>query len=133
MSMYGSQKGLYMSRTAGSKGDMNREGTNHYARSEVMHGGGNGYDPYFDGNNTYSFSKSSGGGMAGGMLGGMSSGMMSGMGGGMSSGMMSGMGGGMSSGMMSGMGERMSGSMAGGLSGGMSGGLRYDFIFYEGP
>ncbi|XP_034387213.1 desmoplakin-like isoform X1 [Cyclopterus lumpus] len=124
MSMYGSQKGLNMSRTAGSKGDMNREGTNHYARSEIVHGGGNGYDPYFDGYNTYSFSKSSGGGMQGGMMSGMGGGMMSGMGGGM----MSGMGGGMMSGTMSGkgggmmstMGERMSDSMGGEMAGGMS-------------
>uniref|UniRef100_UPI003AACE9FC uncharacterized protein n=1 Tax=Centroberyx gerrardi TaxID=166262 RepID=UPI003AACE9FC len=79
MSMYGSQKGLHTSRRAGSRGDLTAGGTYQYARSEVVHGGGNGYgppDPYMDGYNTYTFSKASmGGGMAGGMGGGMAGGM----------------------------------------------------------
>ncbi|XP_078141848.1 desmoplakin-B isoform X2 [Centroberyx gerrardi] len=87
MSMYGSQKGLHTSRRAGSRGDLTAGGTYQYARSEVVHGGGNGYgppDPYMDGYNTYTFSKASmGGGMAGGMGGGMAGGMAGGMGGGM--------------------------------------------------
>lgn len=71
MSMYGSQRGLNMGRRASSKGDLNH----HYARSEVYHGGGNGYDPYSDGYNTYSFSKSTLGGMPGGMSASMGGGM----------------------------------------------------------
>ncbi|XP_075944187.1 desmoplakin-B [Anarhichas minor] len=72
LSMYGSQKGLNMGRRVGSKGDLTGGGTTYYARSEVVHGGGNGYDhPYLDGYNTYSFSKSSGGGMGGGKMSGM--------------------------------------------------------------
>lgn len=97
MSMYGSQKGLNMGRRAGSKGDLAGGGSQYYARSEVMHGGGNGYEPYMDGYNTYTFSRSSmggGGGMGGGMGGG---GMTSAStGGGMMGAMMGGsMGGGM--------------------------------------
>ncbi|XP_078114470.1 desmoplakin-B isoform X2 [Sander vitreus] len=154
MSMYGSQKALYTGRRVGSKGDLTGGGTVQYSRSEILHGGGNGYEPYMDGEyNTYTFSKSSGGGMGGGMSrgkmsgtgGGMMSAMSSGMvnatmsggrGGGMMSGtgggMMSGSGGGMSSavaggkssGMMSGTGGGMSSGMAGGMvSAGMSGGM----------
>nr|XP_046248699.1 desmoplakin-like isoform X2 [Scatophagus argus] len=80
MSMYGSQKALNMGRRVGSKGDLTGAGSYHYARSEVLHGDGNGFDPYMEGYNTYTFSRSSLGGMAGGMSGGM----MSTMGGGMS-------------------------------------------------
>lgn len=99
MSMYGSQQGLNMSRRAASKGDLTGGGTYHYSRSEILQGSGNGYDPYTDGYKTYSYSKTS----TGGLGGGMASGMMSGMGGGMVSGTMSGMGSGMVSGTMSGM------------------------------
>ncbi|XP_068445714.1 desmoplakin-A-like isoform X2 [Clinocottus analis] len=102
MSMYGSQKGLNMSRTVGSKGDLTGMGTTQYARSEVVHGGGNGYDPYLDGYQTYSFSKSSGGGMASGTARGMGGGMASGMSGGTVTRMMGSMGGGMASGMSGG-------------------------------
>ncbi|XP_076579516.1 desmoplakin-B isoform X2 [Chaetodon auriga] len=92
MSLYGSQKALNMGRRVGSRGDL----TQSYARSEVLHGGGNGYDPYMDGY-TYTYSKSSGGGMMSGMGGGMmSGGMMSGMSGGTMTVMSGGMGGGMS-------------------------------------
>ena len=127
MSNYGSQNRLYHGQSSASKGDL----TGNYARSEVMHGGGNGYDPYQEGYNTYTFSKSSGGGMpSGAMMNGMMSGgtmsngmvikgghtstMMSSSGGGMSGGM----GGGMASGMASGM--SMSGGMGGGMASGMS-------------
>ncbi|KAM8746433.1 desmoplakin-B isoform 3-T3 [Acanthopagrus schlegelii] len=100
MSMYGSRGNLNMGRRSASKGDLTGGMTQHYARSEVVHGGGNGYDPYMDGYNTYTFSKSSMGGMAGGMAGGgMSGTMMSNMGGGMSGGTMGSMGGGMAKGM----------------------------------
>ena len=100
MSMYGSRGNLNMGRRSASKGDLTGGMTQHYARSEVVHGGGNGYDPYMDGYNTYTFSKSSMGGMAGGMAGGGMSGMtMSNMGGGMSGGTMGSMGGGMAKGM----------------------------------
>lgn len=105
MSMYGSQKALNMGRRVGSRGDL----TQSYARSEVLHGGGNGYDPFMDGY-TYTFSKSSGGGMMGGMGGGMSGGMVSGMSGGMVSG--------------------TSGGMMSGMSGGMMSGMRYEFIVW---
>ncbi|XP_037625459.1 epiplakin-like isoform X5 [Sebastes umbrosus] len=151
MSMYGSQKALNMGRRNGSKGDLS--GMQQYARSEVVHmGGGNGYEPYLDGYNTYNFSKSSGGGM-GEMSSSMMRQMSSGMGGGMmrqmsSGGMMremsSGMGGGgtmtrmssggggggmgeMSSSMMrevsSGMGGGMMTSVDGGMMSGMGGGM----------
>ncbi|XP_018526376.1 LOW QUALITY PROTEIN: desmoplakin-like [Lates calcarifer] len=117
MSLYGSQQGL--NRRIGSKGDLTGGGTYHYARSEVVHGGGNGYEPYMDGYKTYTFSKSSTGGMGGGMMsgmsGGMGGGMSGGMGGGMMSGMSSGMGGGMitqisNSGLMTQVGSGMGGS-----------------------
>lgn len=117
MSMYGSQNALNMSRRVGSKGDLTGGGTHHYARSEVVHGGGNGYDPYLDGYNTYTFSKSSMGGIGGGMGGGMSGDMGGGMIRGMGGGMMSVTGGGMMSG------------MSGGKGSGMGGGMRYAFIF----
>ncbi|KAM9358192.1 desmoplakin-B [Symphorus nematophorus] len=95
MSLFGSQKNL--SRRAGSKGDLTGGMTQHYARSEVVHGGGNGYDPYMDGYNTYTYSKASMGPMMSGMAGGgMGSVKMGSMGGGMVSGMSGGMGGGMS-------------------------------------
>ncbi|XP_037625455.1 plectin-like isoform X2 [Sebastes umbrosus] len=135
MSMYGSQKALNMGRRNGSKGDLS--GMQQYARSEVVHmGGGNGYEPYLDGYNTYNFSKSSGGGM-GEMSSSMMRQMSSGMGGGMmrqmsSGGMMremsSGMGGGGTMTRMSsgggggGMGE-MSSSMMREVSSGMGGGM----------
>ncbi|XP_034003437.1 desmoplakin-like isoform X1 [Trematomus bernacchii] len=137
MSNYGSQNRLYHGQSSASKGDL----TGSYARS----GGGNGYDPYQEGYNTYTFSKSSGGGMpSGAMMNGMMSGgtmsngmvikgghstmmsssgggMSGGMGGGMASGMSGGMGGGMASGMASGM--SMSGGMGGGMGGGMASGM----------
>ncbi|XP_055364407.1 plectin-like isoform X5 [Betta splendens] len=111
MSYFGSQQGLNTNRRSGSKSDLAGGGTYHYARSDIAHGSGNGYDPYYpDGYRTYSYSKVSTGGMGGGMM----SGMMSGTGGGMMSGMMSGTGGGMMSGMMSGTGGgMMSGTMSG--------------------
>ncbi|KAK9519723.1 hypothetical protein VZT92_022433 [Zoarces viviparus] len=127
MSMYGSQKGLNMGRRVGSKGDLTGGGTTYYARSEVVHGGGNGYDPYLDGYNTYNFSKSSGGGMGGGMASGMTSGMsggrMSGTGGGKMSGTGGGMMSGMSGGMMSGTGGGMMSGMSGGMMSGTGGGM----------
>ncbi|XP_060890231.1 desmoplakin-A isoform X3 [Labrus mixtus] len=97
MSLYGSQNRLNMGRRTGSRGDLTGGMTQQYARSDVVHGGGNGYEPYLEGyNNTYTFTKSSsGGGMGGGMAsggGGMMSGsglMMSGGGGTMSGGGMS--------------------------------------------
>ncbi|XP_032382099.1 keratin, type I cytoskeletal 9-like, partial [Etheostoma spectabile] len=106
MSMYGSQKALYTGRRVGSKGDLTGGGTMQYSRSEIMHGGGNGYDPYMDAEyNNYTFSKSSGGGMGGGMSRGKMSGsggeMMSAMSGGMVNAAMSG---GRGGGMMSGTG-----------------------------
>ncbi|XP_073332986.1 desmoplakin-A-like [Pagrus major] len=70
MSLYGSRGNLNMGRRAQSKGDLTGGMSQQYARSEMVHGGGNGYDPYMDGYNTYTFSKSSMGGMAGGMAGG---------------------------------------------------------------
>ncbi|KAK7889859.1 hypothetical protein WMY93_025419 [Mugilogobius chulae] len=68
MSTYGSQKGLNMTRRVSSKADLSGGGT--YARSEVIHGGGNGYDPYMDGYNSYTFTSktSMGGGMSSGGL-----------------------------------------------------------------
>ncbi|CAK6964489.1 desmoplakin-B [Scomber scombrus] len=75
MSQYGSQGGLNMGRRMGSRGDLTGGGNYQYARSEVVHGGGNGYEPFTDGYNTYTFSKSS---LPGGMVTNMS------MGGGMS-------------------------------------------------
>lgn len=62
-----------MSRRVGSKGDLTGGGNQYYARSEVVQGGGNGYEPYMDGY-TYTI-KSSGGGMAGSAMGAMGSGM----------------------------------------------------------
>ncbi|XP_034533557.1 desmoplakin isoform X1 [Notolabrus celidotus] len=129
MSLYGSQRAL--DRT-GSRGDLTGGMTQQYARSEVIRGSGNGYEPYLEGYNSYTFSKSSMGGMGGGMMGGggggggaggmvMSSsggggGMM--MGGGGGSGMM--MGGGGGSGMMMGGGGGGGGGML--MSGGGGGG-----------
>ncbi|XP_031138173.1 desmoplakin-like isoform X2 [Sander lucioperca] len=126
MSMYGSQKALYTGCRVGSKGDLTGGGTVQYCPPpcEILHGGGNGYEPYMDGEyNTYTFSKTSGGGMGGGM----SRGKMSGTGGGMMSTMSSGMvnaamSGGRGGGMMSGSGGGMSSAVAGGKSSGMGGG-----------
>ncbi|XP_067370020.1 desmoplakin-B-like isoform X1 [Channa argus] len=103
MSLYGSQQGLNTNRRVGSKSELTGGGTYHYPRSECGPGGGNGYDPYMDGYKTYTFSKSSIGGMGGGMGGG---GMVSGTSGRMASVMMSG---------------TMSGTMSG-LGGGGAGG-----------
>uniref|UniRef100_A0A3B5AJV9 Desmoplakin-like n=1 Tax=Stegastes partitus TaxID=144197 RepID=A0A3B5AJV9_9TELE len=91
MSMYGSQQGLNMGRRAGSKGDLAGGGNYHYARSEVVHGGGNGYDPYMEGYKTYTFTKSTGmgGGMGSGTMSGVMSGAMSQMASGMEGGTMS--------------------------------------------
>ncbi|XP_068599389.1 desmoplakin-B-like [Brachionichthys hirsutus] len=131
MSVFGSQKELSMSRRVGSKGDLAGGGSHYYARSEVIHGGGNGYDAYVDGYNTYTGTKTSmrgmGGGMGGGIVSGMSGGMGSGMGSGMGGGIVSGMSGGMGSGMGSGMGggivSGMSGGMGSGMGSGMGGGI----------
>lgn len=81
--MYGSQKSL--NRRVGSKGDLTGGGSQYYARSEVVHGSGNGYEPYLDGyTTTITRTSMAGGGMAS-MGGGMASmrGGMSTMGGGM--------------------------------------------------
>ncbi|KAK5930371.1 hypothetical protein CgunFtcFv8_026608 [Champsocephalus gunnari] len=123
MSHYGSQNRMYHDQSSASKGDL----TGTYSRSEVVHGGGNGYDPYQEGyNNTYTFSKSSGGGMlSGALMNGMMSGgtMSNGMGiqDGHTSTMMSSSGGGMASGMGGGMASGM--SMSGGMGGGMASGM----------
>ncbi|KAM6962578.1 desmoplakin-B [Aplochiton taeniatus] len=69
MSLYGSQKALHSSRRSGSRTDLTGGGAN-FERSEVVHGGGNGYGPpeFMDG--YYSLSKTSmGGGMGGGQGG----------------------------------------------------------------
>ncbi|XP_044217913.1 desmoplakin isoform X1 [Thunnus albacares] len=81
MSYYGSQNALNMSRRIGSKGDLTGGGTYQYARSDVVHGGGggNGYEQYMDGYNTYTISRTSMGGMAGGMAGSMGGGLSGGM------------------------------------------------------
>ncbi|XP_040895948.1 desmoplakin-like isoform X1 [Toxotes jaculatrix] len=127
MSFYGSHQALNMGRRVGSRGDLTGTGTYHYARSEVLHGGGNGYDPYMDGHKTYTFTKTSRGatvsGVAGGMVSGMGGGMVSGMSGGMVSGMSGGMVSGMSGGMVSGMGGGMASGMSGGMVSGVSGGM----------
>ncbi|XP_041862192.1 epiplakin-like [Melanotaenia boesemani] len=72
--MYGSQQGLNMNRRANSKSDLAGAGTYHYARSEGLHGDGNGYEPSMDGYRTYSISRSlsKGGGMASGAMGAVS-------------------------------------------------------------
>ncbi|GLD49452.1 desmoplakin-like protein [Lates japonicus] len=74
MSLYGSQQGL--NRRIGSKGDLTGGGTCNYALSELVHGGGNRYDPYMDGYKTYTFHKASTGGMGGGMMSGTGGGMV---------------------------------------------------------
>ncbi|XP_071342655.1 desmoplakin-A-like isoform X3 [Trachinotus anak] len=96
MSYGGSQQGLNMGRRAGSRGDLTCGGAFQYTQSEVIHGDGNGYDPYLDGYKTFTYTKSSKGGIVGGMAGGMVGGMGGGMSGGMGGGMSGGMGGGMS-------------------------------------
>ncbi|CAB1332174.1 unnamed protein product [Coregonus sp. 'balchen'] len=63
MSLYGSQSGLHVSSSAGSRPDMSG-GTGQYARSEVH--GGNGYGQEYMDENTYSYSKTSMGGGGGG-------------------------------------------------------------------
>ncbi|XP_068175111.1 desmoplakin-like isoform X1 [Antennarius striatus] len=110
MSVYGSQKELSMSRRVGSKGDLSGGVSHYYARSEVIHGGGNGYDTSMDGYNTYSVTKTSMGGMGGGIVSGMSGGIASGMSGGIVSGMSGGIASGMSGGIVSGMSGGMSAS-----------------------
>lgn len=60
MSLYGSQGGL--NRRVGSKGDLTGVGSQYYAQSEVVHSGGDGYEPYMDGY-TYTISRSSVGGV----------------------------------------------------------------------
>ena len=125
MSMYGSHQGLSMNRRSGSKGDLAGAGNYNYARSEVVHGGGNGYEPYVDGYRTYTHSKSTKGGTGGGMtttermVSGRMSGVGSGMAGGMGGGMIGSMAGGMGGGTMSGVGSGMAGGMGGGMGGGM--------------
>ncbi|XP_028260652.1 desmoplakin-B isoform X3 [Parambassis ranga] len=73
MSLYGSQQALNTGRRAGSKSDLAGGGSLHYARSDVAHGGGNGYDGYMDGFKTYTYTRSNtvgGGMMSGAMAGG---------------------------------------------------------------
>lgn len=65
--MYGSQRGLNQGRRVGSKGDLTGVGGQYYAQSDIVQGGGNGYDPFMDGY-TYTITKSSGSGKAGGMM-----------------------------------------------------------------
>lgn len=65
--MYGSQRGLNQGRRVGSKGDLTGGGSQYYSQSEIVQGGGNGYDPYMDGY-TYTITKSSSSGMADGMM-----------------------------------------------------------------
>ncbi|KAM6922036.1 desmoplakin-B [Xenentodon cancila] len=72
--MYGSQQALNTGRRVGSRSDLTGGGQYHYARSDVAHGGGNGYDDAFmDGYKTYST------GSKGGTLGGMSGSSLSGI------------------------------------------------------
>ncbi|XP_029606460.1 desmoplakin isoform X2 [Salmo trutta] len=59
MSLYGSQRGLHVSRSIGSRPDLSC-GTGQYAQSEVH--GGNGYGQEYMDDNTYSYSKTSMGG-----------------------------------------------------------------------
>ncbi|MEQ2268669.1 hypothetical protein XENORESO_009929 [Xenotaenia resolanae] len=82
MSTFGSQQALNASRRVGSKGDLTGGGTYHYARSDVAHGGGNGYDVFVEGYRGSSVSRKSmkGGGMMSiatesGPMGGMSGSM----------------------------------------------------------
>ncbi|KAM7409324.1 hypothetical protein PAMA_001007 [Pampus argenteus] len=85
MSFYGSMNILNMARGAGSKGDLTADMTSQYARSEFVPGGGNGYEGYADGYNTYS--KTPMGvkaGRAGSMSGSMSGGLSGGLSGGIS-------------------------------------------------
>lgn len=109
--MYGSQKSL--NRRVGSKGDLTGGGGQYYARSDVVHGSGNGYEPYMDGYTT-TITRTS---MAGGGIPAMGGGMAS-MGGGMTSmsGGMTSMSGGMTS-MGGGMTQMTAGmsSMGGGM------------------
>ncbi|XP_037829964.1 desmoplakin isoform X3 [Kryptolebias marmoratus] len=57
MSAYGSQQQLYGGRRVSSRSDLAGGGTYHYARSDVAHGGGGGYDAFVEGNRTYSVSR----------------------------------------------------------------------------
>ncbi|KAK5621710.1 hypothetical protein CRENBAI_020135 [Crenichthys baileyi] len=82
MNLFGSQQALNASRRVGSKGDLTGGGTYHYARSDVAHGGGNGFDVFEEGYKGSSFSRKSikGGGMMSiatesGPVGGMSGSM----------------------------------------------------------
>ncbi|MEQ2313930.1 hypothetical protein AMECASPLE_006947, partial [Ameca splendens] len=82
MNTFGSQQALNASRRVGSKGDLTGGGTYHYARSDVAHGGGNGYDVFVEGYRGSSISRKSmkGGGMMSiatesGAMGGMSGSM----------------------------------------------------------
>lgn len=59
MSLYGSQRGLHVSRSIGSRPDLSG-GTGQYAQSEVH--GGNRYGQEYMDDNTYSYSKTSMGG-----------------------------------------------------------------------
>ncbi|KAM7387759.1 hypothetical protein PAMP_023977 [Pampus punctatissimus] len=79
MSFYGSMNILNVAR--GSKGDLTGDMTSQYARSEFVHGGGNGYESYADGYNTYSKTSM---GVKAGMPGSMSGSMPGGLSGGMS-------------------------------------------------
>ncbi|KAM9848762.1 desmoplakin-B [Aulostomus maculatus] len=114
MSLYGSQSAL--NRRVGSKGDLTGGGTYQF-------GGGNGYEPYMEGYNSYTFTRSSGGGMVSGMGGGMASGMGGGMASGMGGGMASGMGGGMGSFVTGGTGGGMASGMVSSMGGGMASGM----------
>ncbi|MEQ2208983.1 hypothetical protein XENOCAPTIV_021748 [Xenoophorus captivus] len=82
MNTFGSQQALNASRRVGSKGDLTGGGTYQYARSDVAHGGGNGYDVFVEGYRGSSISRKSmkGGGMMSiatesGPMGGMSGSM----------------------------------------------------------
>ncbi|RVE73705.1 hypothetical protein OJAV_G00033760 [Oryzias javanicus] len=77
MSEYGSQPRLNANRRAGSRGDLTNAGAYHYARSDVAHGSGNGYDSHMemDRHRSYTISRARGFGMSvsgGGPMGGMS-------------------------------------------------------------
>lgn len=64
MSMYGSQKNLSMGRRVASKADLSAGGNQFYPRGDLMHGGGNGYEPFMmDGFTGSTLSRTSMGGI----------------------------------------------------------------------
>ncbi|XP_039985021.1 desmoplakin [Xiphias gladius] len=69
MSFHGFHQALNLNRRAGSKGDLNVGGTYQYALSEVVHGDGNGYDPYVDGYKSYTCTMPAAGATGGGVSG----------------------------------------------------------------